>query len=196
MSSSQTSPPLAYCVRHGETAWSRSGQHTGRTDLQLTADGEVAAKALGVRLKELNFTHVFSSPLIRAWNTCQLAGFGTVAERDPDLMEWDYGQYEGLKTVDIKSQNPKWDLFREGTPGGETPKDVAARVDRVIAKVRAAKGNVLLFSSGHLLRVLASRWLGQDVSFARFLLLGTGTISVLGYDHNDVKEPAIKHWNT
>lgn len=195
MSSSPTSLPLAYCVRHGETAWSRSGQHTGRTDLQLTAEGEVAAKALGGRLKEYTFTHVFSSPLIRAWNTCQLAGYGAAAVRDPDLMEWDYGQYEGLKTVDIKSQNPKWDLFREGCPSGESPADVAARVDRVIAKVRSAQGNVLIFSSGHLLRVFAARWCGLDVTYARHWLLGTGSISVLGYDHNDIKEPAIKHWN-
>ncbi len=188
-------PPLAFLVRHGETSWSLSGQHTGRTDLPLTPSGEVNARRLGERLLGNTFALVLTSPLQRAVRTCELAGYGGVVERDPDLMEWNYGRYEGRTTAEIRAENPTWDLFREGCPNGESPAAVAERADRIVARVRMAAGNVLLFSSGHFLRVLAARWCGLDVTFARYLLLGTGTVSVLGYAHDDRREPALKFWN-
>ena len=188
-------PPLAFLVRHGETAWSLSGQHTGRTDLPLTPGGEANALRLGERLRGHAFGLVSTSPLQRATRTCELAGFGGVVEPDADLVEWDYGRYEGKTTAEIRAENPTWDLFREGCPGGESPAAVAERADRIVARVRMATGAVLLFSSGHFLRVLAARWCGLDVTFARYLLLDTGTVSVLGYAHNDVHEPALKYWN-
>ncbi len=187
--------PLAYLVRHGETEWSRSGQHTGLTDLPLTPNGEATARQLGDRLRGMSFAVVLGSPLLRAWRTCELAGFGEVAERDADLLEWDYGRYEGRTTDDIKAENPDWDLYRNGCPDGESPAAVAARADRIAARIRAADGTVLLFSSGHFLRVLAARWCGLDVTVARHLLLNTGTVSVLACDHDNPREPAIKTWN-
>lgn len=188
-------PPLAFLVRHGETSWSLSGQHTGRTDLPLTPSGEVNARRLGERLLGNTFALVLTSPLQRAVRTCELAEYGGVVERDPDLVEWNYGRYEGRTTAEIRAENPTWDLFREGCPDGESPAAVAERADRIVARVRMAAGNVLLFSSGHILRVLAARWCGLDVTFARYLLLGTGTVSVLGYAHDDRREPALKFWN-
>src|SRR6266403_1228387 len=145
--------PVVYLARHGETAWSLTGQHTGLTDLPLTERGEENARALGKRLTGLNFGEVFTSPLQRAARTCELAGFGTVAEVDPDLVEWDYGQYEGLRSDEILAKRPDWQLFRDGAPGGESPAQVAERADRVIQRVRVVSGNVLLFSSGHFIRV-------------------------------------------
>ena len=186
--------PVIYLARHGETAWSLSGQHTGRTDLPLTESGERNARALGERLRGLVFAKVFTSPLQRAVKTCELAGFGTVAEQDQDLAEWDYGQYEGRRTAEILEGQPDWQLFRDGCPGGETPDQVGARADRVISRVRAADGNVLLFSSAHILRVFAARWLGLEAAGGRYLLLGTATLSLLGYEHN-LAEPAIRLWN-
>ncbi len=187
--------PLAFLVRHGETAWSLSGQHTGRTDLPLTLEGEANARRLGERLLGNQFARVLTSPLQRAVRTCELAGYGGAAEHDPDLVEWDYGRYEGRTTAEIRAENPTWDLFREGCPDGESPATVAERADRIVARVRMATGNVLLFSSGHFLRVLAARWCGLDVTFARYLLLDTGTVSVLGYAHDNLREPALKFWN-
>ena len=187
--------PLAFLVRHGETAWSLSGQHTGRTDLPLTLEGEANARRLGERLLGNQFARVLTSPLQRAVRTCELAGYGGAAEHDPDLVEWDYGRYEGITTAEIRAENPTWDLFREGCPDGESPAAVAERADRIVARVRMATGNVLLFSSGHFLRVLAARWCGLDVTFARYLLLDTGTVSVLGYAHDNLREPALKFWN-
>lgn len=187
--------PLAFLVRHGETAWSLSGQHTGRTDLPLTLGGEANARRLGERLLGNAFDRVLTSPLQRAVRTCELAGYGGAAEHDPDLVEWDYGRYEGRTTAEIRAENPTWDLFREGCPDGESPATVAERADRIVARVRMATGNVLLFSSGHFLRVLAARWCGLDVTFARYLLLDTGTVSVLGYAHDNLREPALKFWN-
>jgi broad specificity phosphatase PhoE len=187
--------PLAFLVRHGETVWSLSGQHTGRTDLPLTLGGEANARRLGERLLGNQFALVLTSPLQRAVRTCELAGFGGVVEPDVDLVEWDYGRYEGKTTAEIRAENPTWDLFHEGCPNGESPTAVAHRADRIVARVRMASGNVLLFSSGHFLRVLAARWCGLDVTFARYLLLDTGTVSVLGYAHNDLREPALKFWN-
>jgi broad specificity phosphatase PhoE len=191
---SEAALPMLYLARHGETAWSRSGQHTGRSDLPLTPNGEAAARTLAERLKGVSFAKVFTSPLIRARHTAELAGYGT-AELDSDLLEWDYGQYEGLTTVEIKKTAPHWDLFTEGVPGGETPQQIATRADRVVARARASSGAVLVFSSAHFLRVLTARWCGLDVYFARYLLLDTGSVSILGYAHNRMDEPAIKQWN-
>ena len=186
--------PVIYLARHGETAWSLSGQHTGRTDLPLTEGGERNARALGVRLRGLVFAKVFTSPLQRAAHTCDLAGFGNAAERDPDLMEWDYGEYEGRRTAEIHVERPDWQLFRDGCPGGESPAEIGARADRVVRLVRAVAGDVLLFSSGHFLRVLAARWLGLESAGGRYLLLGTAALCILGYEHN-LSEPAIRLWN-
>lgn len=186
--------PMAYLVRHGETAWSLTGQHTGLTDLPLTERGEEHARRLGPRLQELCFDCVLVSPLQRAMRTCALAGYGDIAKVDPDLVEWNYGDYEGRRTADIHKERPDWLLSRDGCPGGESPEDVQQRADRVIARIRAFQGHVLIFSSGHILRMLATRWLGLDPIAARYLLLGTGSISALGYDR--VPElPAIQFWN-
>jgi broad specificity phosphatase PhoE len=186
--------PVVYLARHGETAWSLTGQHTGLTDLPLTQHGEQNARALGQRLTGLNFAKVLTSPLQRASRTCDLAGFGTVAEVERDLVEWDYGQYEGLRTAEIEAERPDWQLFRDGCPGGESPDQVGARADRVISRVRAVEGDTLIFSSGHFLRVFASRWLGLEPAGGRYLLLSTASLSALGYEH-DRSEPAIRLWN-
>jgi probable phosphoglycerate mutase len=159
--------PIVTLARHGETAWSLSGQHTGLTDLPLTERGERNARRLGERLRGLTFARVFTSPLVRAARTCELAGFRGVAEVDRDLLEWNYGDYEGRRTSEIHAQRPDWQLFRDGCPGGETPEQVGARADRVVSRVRALQGDVLLFSSGHFLRVLAARWLGLDAGAGR-----------------------------
>lgn len=186
--------PAVYLARHGETAWSLSGQHTGLTDLPLTERGRQNARQLGERLRKLNFTKVFTSPLQRAATTCELAGFGTVAERDPNLVEWNYGDYEGLRTVEIHAKNPAWQLFRDGCPGGESPEQVAQRADGVVKRVREINGNVLIFSSGHFLRMLGTRWLGLEPAGGRFFLLSTASLSILAYE-NAVTHPAIKLWN-
>jgi probable phosphoglycerate mutase len=186
--------PVIYLARHGETAWSLSGQHTGLTDLPLTAPGERNASRLGERLRGLTFARVFTSPLQRAARTCELAGFGTVAEVDADLVEWNYGHYEGRRTVEIHAERPDWQLFRDGCPGGESPDQVGVRADRVVSRVRAIHGNVLLFSSGHFLRVFAARWLGLEPAGGRYFLLSTASLSALGYEHN-LSEPVIRLWN-
>jgi len=181
-------------ARHGETEWARTGQHTGLTDIPLTEQGREQARALGKRLRSGRFERVFTSPLQRAARTCELAGFGNVAEVDPDLVEWNYGDYEGLKTAEIHQRHPGWEVFLNGCPGGESVADISARADRVVARLRAIPGNVLLFSSGHILRVIAARWLGADVGIGRFLMLSTATLSELSYEHR-VSDPAIKLWN-
>jgi probable phosphoglycerate mutase len=186
--------PVVYLARHGETAWSLSGQHTGRTDLPLTEHGERQARALGDRLRGTSFVKVFTSPSQRARRTAELVGFGNAAETDPDLAEWDYGQYEGRRTADILAERPGWFLFRDGAPGGETPDQVGARADRVIQRIRAIGGNVLIFSSAHILRVFAARWLGLEAAGGRYFLLDTSSLSILGYEHN-LAEPAIRLWN-
>jgi broad specificity phosphatase PhoE len=187
--------PIVYLARHGETAWTLSGQHTGLTDLPLTERGERTARRLGERLKGLAFAKVFTSPLQRAHRTCQLAGFGAVAEIDPDLVEWDYGQYEGRRGAEIRAERPDWNLFRDGCPGGESPEQVSARADRVVSRVRAIQGNVLLFTSGHFMRVLASRWLGLEPNAnSRYFMLSTASLSALGYE-NDFSRPVIRFWN-
>ncbi len=186
--------PVVYLARHGETAWSLTGQHTGLTDLPLTAKGEAAARALGARLADVRPGLVLMSPLARARRTCELAGFGAVAEVDADLVEWDYGAYEGKRTVEILQARPGWKLFRDGCPHGEMPPDVGARADRVIARARDNGGTVLLFSSGHILRMVAARWLGLPPQGGADFLLGTASLSALGYEH-DLGEPVIRAWN-
>jgi broad specificity phosphatase PhoE len=166
--------PVIYLARHGETAWSLSGQHTGLTDIPLTKQGECNASRLGDRLKGLMFATVFTSPLRRATRTSELAGFGSKAEVDSDLLECNYGQYEGKRTAEIHTARPDWQLFRDGCPGGESPEQIGARAQRVVSRVRAVQGNVLLFSSGHFLRVLAARWLGLEPGAGRYFLLSNG----------------------
>ena len=187
-------PQVAYLARHGETAWSLSGQHTGLTDLPLTMRGECNARRLGERLKGLQFARVFTSPLQRARRTCELAGFGRRAEVDGDLTEWHYGEYEGLTTADIHATRPGWEPFHDGFPGGESFEEVAARADRVAARVRSIDGATLLFSSAHFLRILAARWLGLPPQGARYFLLSTASLSTLTYEHGP-SEPVIGVWN-
>jgi broad specificity phosphatase PhoE len=186
--------PGVYIARHGNTAWTASGQHTGRTDLPLTPDGERNAVRLGERLQGMKFAKVFTSPLQRASRTCALAGFGNQAQTDPDLMEWDYGQYEGLTSAQILQQNPRWNLFRDGVPGGESPQQIAQRADRVVERVRGIAGDVLLFSSAHFTRILAARWLGLGPEFAAYFLLTPASLSALSYEH-DLSHPVIRLWN-
>jgi broad specificity phosphatase PhoE len=187
-------PATVTLVRHGETAWSLTGQHTGLTDIPLTAEGERKARALQDRFKGITFDRVFTSPLLRARRTCDLAGFGEAAKVDPDLVEWDYGDYEGWTSKEILAARPGWRLFRDGCPNGEQPADVAMRADRVVARLRATDDHAIVFSSGHILRVLAARWLGLPPSEGRLFLLSTGSVSVLGYEHGE-SEPAIALWN-
>ena len=187
--------PIVYVARHGETAWTLTGQHTGLTDLPLTEAGERNARRLGERLKGLNFAKVFTSPLQRARRTCELAEFAPSAEIDPDLVEWNYGEYEGLRGAEIRAKRPDWQLFRDGCPGGESPEQVAVRADRVVNRVRAVVGDVLLFSSGHFIRVLAARWIGiGPTSSARSFMLSTASLSAFGYEH-DLARPVIRLWN-
>jgi probable phosphoglycerate mutase len=187
--------PIIYLARHGETAWSLSGQHTGVTDLPLTERGERNARQLGERLKGLTFAKVFTSPLKRATRTCELAGFGAAAEADRDLMEWNYGEYEGRRSAEILAERPDWQLFRDGCPGGESPSEVGKRADRVVSRVRAVHGNVLLFSSGHFSRVFAARWLGLEPAAGKYFLLSTASLGMLAYEHNNPSEPVIRLWN-
>jgi broad specificity phosphatase PhoE len=187
--------PVVYLSRHGDTAWTVTGQHTGLTDLPLTATGEEHARKLGGRLKGLQFTKVFTSPLRRAAKTCELAGFGVTAEIDPDLVEWNYGEYEGLRSDEILAMRPDWELFRDGCPGGESPAQVGERADRVVQRVRAVAGDVLLFSSGHFIRVLAARWLALGAGFAgKYFLLNTASLSAVSYERN-LSRPVIRLWN-
>lgn len=187
--------PVVYLARHGDTAWTHSGQHTGLTDLPLTPDGERNARRLGERLKGMAFAKVFTSPLQRASRTCELAGYGVVAETDPDLVEWNYGQYEGLRSDEILAKRPDWQLFRDGCPGGESPAAISERADRVVRRARAVAGDVLLFSSGHFIRVLAARWLALgSASAGKYFLLSTASLSALGYEHN-LSQPVIRLWN-
>lgn len=185
--------PAVYLARHGETAWSLSGQHTGLTDIPLTERGEHNARCLGKRLEGIRFANVFTSPLQRAKRSCELAGFGAVAEILPELVEWNYGDYEGRRTAEIQAERPGWNIFRDGCPAGETPQQVGDRADRVINKVRGP-GNVLLFSSGHFLRVLTARWLDLSSQAGAYFFLSTASISTLGYEH-DLSERVIRLWN-
>jgi probable phosphoglycerate mutase len=186
--------PETHVIRHGETAWTVARRHTGLSDIPLTERGERQARRFGEHLRGRTFAHVFTSPLQRARRTCELAGLGAMAQVDPDLVEWNYGDYDGLTTEEILKQRPGWQLFRDGCPRGESLAEVGARADRVIARLRALDGDALLFSSGHFLRVFAARWLGLDASCARMFLLSTTTLSILGYEH-DKSEPVIRLWN-
>jgi len=183
-----------YLARHGETAWTISHQHTGRSDIPLTERGECNARSLGERLRGMVFTKVLVSPLQRAQRTALLAGFGDVGAMEPDLMEWDYGRYDGLTTVEIQQEQPGWSLFRDGCPGGESVAVVGARADRVIANLRAIDARVLLFGHSHFFRVLAARWLGLPPADGRLFFLSTASLSVLGYEHSR-DEPAVRLWN-
>lgn len=187
--------PHLYLIRHGETAWSLSGQHTGRTELPLTARGEDEARELSRRLEDTAFTRILTSPRLRARRTCELAGLSEAAEIEPDLAEWDYGAYEGRRSDEIRKERPGWDLFRDGCPHGELPARVAERADRLISRLRAFEGNVALFSHSQFGSVLAARWIGLAVEEARHLPLGTASISILGHDphHPDIAILAL--WN-
>jgi len=186
--------PTVTIVRHGQTAWSLAGRHTGFTDLPLTAQGEADARGLAARLAGGRFDAVITSPLQRAHRTCDLAGFGARASSDDDLKEWNYGDYEGKRTAEIQAQNPDWHLFRDGCPGGESLAAISARVDRVCARLRTHTGSVLVFSSSHLLRVLTARWLGLPAAGGAYFVLDTASISVLGYEHT-LAFPVIRSWN-
>lgn len=179
-------------VRHGETEWSLSGRHTGSTDIPLTENGRRQAQGLGRRLSDRRFALVLSSPLIRARDTCRLAGLGDAMRVRDDLREWDYGEYEGLKTADVRRERPDWYLFDDGCPGGEDAASVGARVDRVIAEARSAEGDVAIFGHGHCLRVLAARWLELPPQRGGSFVLSTASVSVLGSEH---ARPAVLRWN-
>jgi broad specificity phosphatase PhoE len=181
-----------FLIRHGETEWSLSGQHTGITDIPLTANGRMLPKQLAPILAEVDFARVYTSPLSRARETCQLAGLGDRAEVDHNLAEWNYGEYEGLTPADIHAKTAGWMLFRDGCPGGEGPQDIGRRVDSVIARVRTVEGDVALFAHGHVFRVFAARWIGLPPDAGRHFLLDTATVSVLSY-YRGVQ--AIKRWN-
>jgi probable phosphoglycerate mutase len=179
-------------VRHGETEWSANGRHTSRTDLSLTAEGRLRAAELAPELHSVAFSLVLTSPLRRARETCELAGFGSVAEVDEDLREWDYGDYEGLTTPEIRAQRPDWSLWRDGCPGGENPSDVAARADRVLARLRAASGDALVFAHGHILRVMTARWIGLSAAGGARFALGAGAVCVLAFER---ETEVVARWN-
>lgn len=190
----KTRSPQVVLVRHGETAWSRTGQHTGRTDMPLLEEGRKMGVLLGAPLRAWTFAAVWTSPLGRAAETCALAGHGAVAQRRDDLMEWHYGDYEGRTGPEIRAERPGWSIWRDGVVNGETLAQVGARADRVIAEARAVDGDVLLFAHGHLLRILASRWLGLPPEGGRLFQLGTASISVLGHDAEGI-QPVLVSWN-
>jgi probable phosphoglycerate mutase len=186
--------PKIYLARHGETAWSLSGQHTGMSDIPLTEQGEKNAEQLGTRLQGLPFVKIFSSPLQRALRTSELAGFGSAVIPDPLLHEWNYGDYEGRTTTEIHQSQPDWLIFRDGCPGGETPKQIAQRCDQMIEKIKAINGDVLIFAHAHILRMLTTRWLGLSPLEGRLYLLSTASLSIIGYEHH-LSEPVIRLWN-
>jgi probable phosphoglycerate mutase len=187
--------PKLFLARHGDTAWTDTHQRTGRTDIPLNPAGEERARLLGERLRRYSFARVYTSPLQRGSKTCELAGFGAVAERDPDLVEWDYGRFEGMVTKNILKQQPGWELFRDGCPDGESPEGVATRADRFIARARAIDGDVLAFSSGHIIRMIVARWLGLPPKAGRFFYCRPASVGVLGYEHKNRDEPIIGPWN-
>lgn len=184
--------PEVVLVRHGETAWTRAGKHTGYTDVPLTQRGRDDARALGVELSRRQFALVLTSPLTRAQETCRLAGLGAVAARRDELTEWDYGAYEGRTTIEIRKEHPGWTLWRDGVPDGETAAEVGERADRIIDELRAAAGDAAVFAHGHVLRVLAARWLGLQPDAGRLFALDPGTISILGYER---ETSVIREWN-
>jgi broad specificity phosphatase PhoE len=187
--------PKLYLARHGDTAWTDSHQHTGRTDLPLNERGEQHARNLGEWLRQFSFSRAFTSPLQRASKTCELAGFGAGAEVDHDLIEWDYGRLEGKLTSDILKEYPGWELYRDGCPGGEAPGDVAARADRFLSRVPGSAGDVLAFSSGHIIRMIAARWLGLPPATGRVFFCDPASVGVLGFEHNRRDQPVLGLWN-
>jgi broad specificity phosphatase PhoE len=192
MSQNQGNESSIYLIRHGETEWTRDGRHTGRTDIPLTDTGRVQASFLRPIFEELAFAQILSSPLQRAFETAQLAGLGERIEAIPDLMEWDYGDYEGITTKQIRERVPRWSVWTSPCPHGETIQKIADRADNLIGRLRGTQGNIALFSHGHFLRVFAARWLGLEAGCGRFFLLGTSTLSILGYEH---ETQVIKTWN-
>ena len=187
--------PKLFLARHGDTAWTDSRQRTGHTDIPLNQAGEERARQLGVRLQRISFARVFTSPLERASKTCELAGFGAVAKVDPDLVEWDYGRFEGMVLKQVLKEWPGWELYRDGCPDGESPGEVAARADRFIARVREIGGDMLAFSSGHIIRMIAARWLGLPPGNGRFFYCRPASVGVLGYEHKNRDEPIVGLWN-
>jgi probable phosphoglycerate mutase len=187
--------PRLFLARHGDTEWTDSRRKTGRTDLPLNERGEERARQIGGRLQQFSFTQVFTSPLQRASRTCVLAGYGDIAESNSDLVEWDYGKFEGTLSADIQQDWPGWELFRDGCPGGEMPQDVAQRADRFISRVLSADGDVLAFSSGHIIRMIAARWLGLPPATGRFFYCRPASVGVLGFEHESTAEPIIGLWN-
>lgn len=188
------SPPRLFLIRHGNTDWSDTGEHTGRTDIPLNAIGEAHARLLGARLLGERFSRIFVSPLIRARRTCQLAGFAERAEVAGDLTEWDYGTYEGRLTIDVHQERPDWYLYRDGAPGGESPAQVAARADRFIGLVRPIEGDVAAFSSAQIIRMIAARWLGLPPLGASYFYTDTASIGIVGYEHNR-SQPVVRLWD-
>jgi broad specificity phosphatase PhoE len=184
-----------YLIRHGETEWSLSGRHTGRTDIALTANGVDEARELGKQLQGIPFAHVFTSPLKRALQTCDLAGLSNVRKIEPDLAEWDYGDYEGRRSADIRKERPDWNVFRDGCPGGETPAQIAVRADRLIARLRELDGNIALFSHGQIGSAIATRWIGLAVVEAQHFELSTASLSILSLDPHHPTVPVIALWN-
>jgi broad specificity phosphatase PhoE len=187
--------PRLYLARHGDTAWTDSHQHTGRTDLPLNERGEEHARQIGERLRQFAFARVFTSPLQRAVKTCALAGFGGGAEVDHDLIEWDYGRLEGTLTSEVQKERPGWELYRDGCPEGEAPADVAMRADRFISRVHSSAGDVLAFSSGHIIRMIAARWLGLPPAAGRFFFCDPASVGVLGFEHDSREQPIVRLWN-
>ena len=184
-----------YLIRHGETEWSLSGKHTGRTDISLTPNGEDEARELGKRLRGIAFDSVLTSPLERARQTCQLAGLDKAPEIEPDLAEWDYGDYEGRRSVDIRKKRPDWNIYRDGCPHGETPTQVSDRADRLFSRLRARSGNIALFSHGQFGCVLGTRWIGLAVADAQHFMLGTAALSIFAFDPHHPGVPVIALWN-
>ena len=188
--------PQIYLVRHGETDWSLSGKHTGKTDIGLTKNGEERAKHLSKYLKDITFTSVYCSPLLRAKQTCELAGFASVAQLEPDLQEWNYGDYEGLTTTEIQNRHAGWNIFQDGCLNGDSLNAIESRVDRIISLLKkGSQGNVLLFSHGHILRAITACWLNLPVEKGSLFILSPASISILGYEHNNANEPVIQLWN-
>jgi len=184
-----------YVIRHGETAWSLSGQHTSHSEIPLTPKGEADARSLAERLRPVRFSEVITSPRIRARKTCELAGFGSRCTIDQDVAEWNYGDYEGLRSSEIHATRPDWNIFRDGCPNGESPVEIAARADRVVKRLRAKEGKAVVFSHGHFGRVLAVRWLGAPLEDASRLLLSPASVSILAYEHDNPTAPVISLWN-
>ena len=195
MTVSQSAPLRLYLIRHGETEWSLSGQHTGRTEVALTARGEAGARELAPILGAITFARVLTSPRRRAQRTCELAGLGQAAEIEPDLAEWDYGDYEGLRSADIQKQRPDWSIFQDGCPHGETPIQISDRADRLLTRLRGQGGAIALFSHGHFGRVLAARWIGLPVVEGQHFALGVASLGILGFEANHPDTPVIALWN-